>query len=278
MTFDDFFWCIILPALASGALWVFVAFPLAPGSRVRAGASLAFSIAYILAHAGIAQWRGADVVAWLPWIAAGAGILGVVETRIAGAAGHAMRAVVSLGIPLLLVRPLLSNAAPPDVFVKIAPPAILIFIAWTATSRSAPVEPGMYHPILQFIIYCTASAVILFTHNLTLAELSGVLAAATGPAVVLSTWLRAGVYKTNGATAPLLIYYSILILAHDYGYTPDSCALLLGAAPALAAGPRLVLQNRVSDRTARFAGFACTAAALGSALAIAWSRWAPDEF
>lgn len=279
MTFHDFLWGVALPAVVSGVVWFIVAFPLKRDGRPRAGGSLAFAISYLCAHYGIgAPMRGADVTAWMPWIAAAAGAAGVFEVFLTSnrAALLGLRGIAAIGIVKLLLAPRAANISFGMQLFETAIAAAFIIIAWAAASRAGRELKGFYLPAVLWLIFSVAAVLLVISGSGMHGQLSGALAAATGPIVILSFWMRPPVLEKGASAGAIVLFYPILILSYYYSYMPLPGALSLAAAPILTAVP-VLLTNRMSPARARFVGFALVAAALGAAAFFVLSEAPPSD-
>jgi hypothetical protein len=257
-------WGVLLPGMVSLFVWAAIVRPWVRCAPPRAGGSLAVAAGFLAGHYGIgAPLTGADVVAWLPYVAGFAGIAGLacawaVERP---AVSWLLFISVSLGVSLLLIWPLAKNNSILEGMRDVAVAGTLFLLCWRAgASRGSRVET--FSP--AFFLWLSASAaagLFVISGNLLIGQLSGALAAGIAPGVL---W---GLRRSNHAlhpgecTAYFIIYNALILVAHFYSDLPVETAVGLGLAPIAALAPALPVRG---------AGIAMRTLLLATCVLAAW--------
>lgn len=273
MGLQDLLFAVALPALLAGAVWFALALPLSRDAKVRPGAAVAFAVAAICAFLGLGgPVSGPDVFVILLYVLGGAGIAGAIDPALENKKflRFAFRWLVALAAVRALRGPQISSLSIPGQIIEIVPEIIIIVLSWTACGAAVASSKGIYVPGSLWLIFSFGAAVIALTGNLFLGKLSGSLAAAAGPALVLGLWLRTPLFSSGAVGTALLIFFSLLLTGYYYGELPLACALLLAAAPAVALAGQAIARGMMPPRRAQFISLAAAAALCGIALFLGW--------
>ena len=229
-----------MPAVVSGGLLLLF-------SRLRAVGALALGVAsaagLIAAQAAISQWptrlwpiEGRD---WLPWIAGAAVLIGGICAP-SGVAGRRrlliapLRLLAACALPWVLLQSYIEFTwSTVEATLWIAGQALGLLLLWFQLERTARLHPGALMPATLLIVSGVSAVVIGLSGTALFAQLTGALAAALGP-VLLLVWLRPATQLTGALVPAVLLPLSALwITGAFYADVPPASGLLLAVAPLL---------------------------------------------
>ena len=251
------------------------------------GGAAAVVLGYFSGHVLLASWPPippAKAVDWLPYLALIAGAAGVAQ-RYWGSRWYAAWPVrLLLGClfaGVLLNSYLLNTWDRVEGILWIAGLGVGTAVLWNTLERLSAKRTGASLP-LSLLLFCSASSVaFVFSGSGLLGQLTGVLAAVFGAAVVLAWWAPGLSLASGTLTVFVPVYAGLLIQAYFYSELPFWSAVLMYLAPfALWFGE----ERRVYYMTpwkAALARLAMIGAPLGIALWIAYyvmGQTAGDEY
>jgi len=201
------------------------------------GGAAAVVLGYFAGHVLLASWPPippAKAVDWLPYLALIAGGAGLAQ-RYWGHRWYAawpVRLLIACLFAGVLLRSYLQyNWGRVEGLLWIGGLGIAIAVLWNTLERLSAKRTGASLP-LSLCLFCAASSAAFFlSGSALLGQLSGVLAAVFGAAVVLAWWAP-GLSLASGTLAVFVpVYSGLLIQAYFYSELPFWSAILLYLAP-----------------------------------------------
>jgi hypothetical protein len=227
----------ILPAAGVSAGVLLVAWLLKRGTRAWP-AAVAVGAGYATSHAfirGAPEALPADATQLLFHFAVAAALLGVVGDKLPVAARWAARAVLSAAIPWLLLRGLEEHTweSTTEAVFWYAGLGLGLFLVWSLLEWRARQVQGVPQPLVFCLVAGGAAVALAAGRSGVLGQMSGALAAALGPLVLLALLVPE---RTARGAIPVfvLLLAALVICGRFFAELPAASALLLCLAPLAA--------------------------------------------
>jgi hypothetical protein len=223
---------IVPAALVSGAILLFTWRWREQAWRapVAVGAGFAATFVYAL---GLPGWMPVDTTRLLLHFAVAAAVFGAVDARLPRPLAWALRLVFSAAVPWLLLRGL---PEPPVTSMIVAGAAL--FATWMALDWRARAVDGWAQPLAILITAGAGGQALAAAGTGLIGQLSGALAAATGPLLVFGLLHEKQTLARGGAGAVAVLAGALWMCGHFFAELPLSSACLLMAAPLAATRKR----------------------------------------
>ncbi len=246
----------------------------------RRALPIGLGLAYALGHAAVRGWLRRDwppfppldATDWVPWLALGASLLGLLET-VAPTPAWARwenRLLMTALTLWLVLGPLLGGAwEPREGYVRLAGLGLGMLAAWGVLDWQAE-RLGRATLLPLTLLAGGTAAGLLLSHSLVLAEFAAVLAASLAACWLVGLW-SPGLTPARGGVAVVVVVLAGLLLAgHFYAYPelPGPVAATLAAAPLALWVDRLGPARRLGPWASSFLRLAAVGGVVGVALVI----------
>jgi hypothetical protein len=287
MTFDFALRGLFAPAVFAGVLLLLAWVSRDSAEKASRGwlGALALGGAYLFGQAaaisGLPPFPPIQADDRLFWVVVSAVVLAAVEgllserwpLRFALRAGFACFAVWYLLARVLERRELAQTVA------LVAALGGALWLGWTLLAAWATRRPGASVPLVLWFTTSAVSVALLLSHTAKYAQMAGTLASCLGAAVVVS-WVRPSFALGGGAAGIVAVLHASFCIAGVWLAAtplPTESALLLAAAPFLAAAAEIGPIAKLTPPRAVVARLVLVSLFLAPALFVAWVEAPPPS-
>jgi hypothetical protein len=222
------------------------------GNRGAWGGAAGLALAYAAGHLGLVgapPFPPVEATQWLFWLALLAGLWGAMEDRLRLLARVRLggRVILAIVLPVALARPLVTyswGAGKGTLYVALLGIAVAA-LSWIV-QRTAERRDGALVPALLLVVATGSAGLLVMSGSALLGQLAGLLAAASGAALVLAFWRPRVSLAGGGVTVAVLLLSGLWITGFFYAEMPLPSAIL--APLSLAAGAGLAQIPAVRGR------------------------------